>query len=71
MIREEKKEDLEALLELYLYLHEDSIPKQDEHLEKTWKHIIEDPNHHLIVNEIHGQIKDSQSLAQIQFSNTA
>ncbi len=30
MIREVKKEDLEALLELYLYLHEDSIPKQDE-----------------------------------------
>ena len=26
MIREAKKEDLEALLELYLYLHEDSIP---------------------------------------------
>ena len=34
MIREAKKEDLEALLELYLYLHEDSIPKHDEHLEK-------------------------------------
>ena len=35
MIREARKEDLEALLELYLYLHEDSIPKKDEHLEKS------------------------------------
>ena len=59
MIREAKKEDLEALLELYLYLHEDSIPKHDEHLEKIWNQIIEDPNHHLIVNEIDGQIISS------------
>jgi GNAT superfamily N-acetyltransferase len=50
---------LEALLELYLYLHEDSIPKHDEHLEKTWNQIIEDPNHYLIVNEIDGQIISS------------
>ena len=59
MIREARKEDLEALLELYLYLHEDSIPRQDEHLEKTWNQIIEDPNYHLIVNEIDGQIISS------------
>ena len=59
MIREVRKEDLEALLERYLYLHEDSIPKHDEHLEKTWNQIIEDPNHHLIVNEIDGQIISS------------
>ena len=59
MIREAKKEDLEGLLKLYLYLHEDSIPKHDEHLEKIWNQIIEDPNHHLIVNEIDGQIISS------------
>ena len=40
MIREAKKEDLEALLELYLYLHEDSIPKHDEHLEKIWNSLL-------------------------------
>ena len=39
MIREAKKGDLEALLELYLYLHEDSIPKHDEHLERIWNHV--------------------------------
>ena len=59
MIREAKKEDLDELLELYLYLHEDSIPEHSEHLEKTWNQIIEDPNHHLIVNEIDGRIVSS------------
>ena len=28
MIHEAKREDLAELLELYLYLHEDSIPEQ-------------------------------------------
>lgn len=59
MIREANKNDLKALLELYLYLHEDSIPNQDEHLENTWKQIMEDKNHHLIVNEIDGKIVSS------------
>ena len=59
MVRESKKEDLEGLLKPYLYLHEDSIPKHDEHLEKIWNQIIEDPNHHLIVSEIDGQIISS------------
>ncbi|MBQ1592380.1 MAG: GNAT family N-acetyltransferase [Treponema sp.] len=59
MIREANKNDLNALLELYLYLHEDSIPNQDEHLENTWKQIMEDKNHHLIVNEVDGKIVSS------------
>lgn len=59
MIREANKNDLKALLELYLYLHEDSIPNQDEHLENTWKQIMEDKNHHLIVNEVDGKIVSS------------
>ena len=56
MVREAKKEDLDKLLKLYLFLHEDSVPEYDTHLEKTWDQIIEDPNHHLIVNEIDGQM---------------
>ena len=36
MIREAKKEDLQSLLELYLYLHERQIPQDSEHLQKTW-----------------------------------
>ena len=59
MIREANKNDLNALLELYLYLHENSIPNQDEHLENTWKQIMEDKNHHLIVNEVDGKIVSS------------
>ena len=35
MVREAGKEDLDALLKLYLFLHEDSIPEQNEHLETT------------------------------------
>ncbi len=59
MVREVVKEDLDALLELYLFLHEDRIPVHDKHLEKTWDQILEDPNHHLIVNEMDGQIVSS------------
>ena len=59
MIREAKHEDLNAILELYLFLHEDSIPEKDEHLRKTWKQIIQDKDHHLIVNEIDGKIISS------------
>ena len=59
MIREANKDDLNALLELYLYLHEDSIPDQSEHLSKTWEQIINDPNHHIIVNEVDGKIVSS------------
>ena len=59
MVREARIEDLDELLGLYLFLHEESIPELNEHLEKTWNQIIEDPNHHLIVNEIDGKIVSS------------
>ena len=51
MIREAKKEDLQALLELYLYLHEKDVPQDSEHLQRTWEQILTDPAHHLIVCE--------------------
>ncbi|MBO4386506.1 MAG: GNAT family N-acetyltransferase [Treponema sp.] len=59
MIREANKDDLKELLELYLYLHEENLPNQDQHLEDTWKQIMEDKNHHIIVNEIGGKIVSS------------
>ena len=59
MVREAKHEDLNAILELYLFLHEDSIPEKDEHLRKTWLQIIQDKDHHLIVNEMDGKIISS------------
>ena len=59
MIREANKDDLNALLELYLCLHEDSIPDESEHLNNTWEQIVNDPNHHLIVNEVDGKLVSS------------
>ena len=59
MVREAVKEDLHELLNLYLFLHEKDIPKNSSRLENTWNTIIEDENHHIIVNEINGKIISS------------
>ena len=59
MIREANINDLEEILQLYLYLHEESVPDQNEHLTGTWEQIINDPDHHLIVKEIGGKIVSS------------
>ena len=59
MVREAVKEDLYELLNLYLFLHEKDIPENSSRLENTWKTIIEDKNHHIIVNEINGKILSS------------
>ena len=45
---------------IYIYfLHEKNIPENSEHLENTWKTIIEDINHHIVVKEINGKIVSS------------
>lgn len=59
IIREVKSGDLQELLELYLYLHEDSIPEDSEQLRVTWQQILEDNNHHLIVCEEERKIVSS------------
>ena len=59
MVREAVKEDLDELLNLYLFLHEKNIPENSDYLENTWKTIIEDINHHIIVNEVNGKIVSS------------
>ena len=59
MIREAIKDDLKEILELYLYLHEEDIPEQNDHLTDTWEKIINDPDHHLILNEVDGKIVSS------------
>ena len=56
MIREAIQSDLRQVLELYLFLHETSVPEESEHLRKTWDSIINDENHHLIVCEIDGRL---------------
>ena len=59
MVREARKDELDALLELYLNLHEEGIPEHDEHLAKTWEQIMDDPNHHIIVKELDGRLISS------------
>ena len=56
MVREARREDLESILQLYLYLHEDHVPEDSEQLRKTWESIMGDENHHLIVFEEEGRI---------------
>lgn len=56
MLREANKNDLDEILQLYLYLHETSVPEDSEQLWDTWNSIINDKNHHLVVCEIDGKI---------------
>ena len=59
MVREANENELSELLELYLHLHEKSIPEMTEHLNKTWKTIMQDQNHHIIVNIVDDKIVSS------------
>lgn len=59
MVREIAENELNELLELYLYLHEKSVPEMTEHLKNTWETIMQDVNHHIIVNEIDNKIVSS------------
>ncbi len=59
MVREIQYDEQKELLELYLSLHEDSVPEQSETLEKVWTEILNDKNHHLLVNIIDGKIVSS------------
>lgn len=59
IVREVFKNELNGLLELYLNLYEKSVPELTEHLKNTWNTIIQDKNHHIIVNEIDDKIISS------------
>ncbi len=59
MVREIKEHELNALLELYLHLHEESVPELTEYLQNTWDTILKDRNHHIIVKEADGKIVSS------------
>ena len=59
MIRKIRANELNSLLELYTHLHENNIPKYDEHLQKTWNSICSDKTHHIIVCEVDGRIVSS------------
>ena len=56
MIREATPNDLKEILQLYLFLHEKSVPEDSEQLRKTWNNILNDKNHHFIVCEVDGTL---------------
>ena len=56
MIREAVASDLDALLTLYLHLHETRVPEDGARLRAAWAQIMADANRHLIVCEQSGQI---------------
>ena len=59
MVREIDRNELSELLELYLHLHEKTMPDMTEFLSNTWDTIIQDKNHHIIVNEVNDRIVSS------------
>jgi GNAT superfamily N-acetyltransferase len=59
MVREVKENELNDILNLYLFLHEKSVPEMSEHLKSTWQEIILDKNHHIIVNVVDDKIVSS------------
>ena len=59
MVREIQKTELLDLLELYLNLHEDSVPEMSETLSAAWNEIMQDDRHHIIVKELDGKIVSS------------
>ena len=59
MVREIKDTELDDLLELYLHLHEESIPEMSDGLKSTWDAIQNDVNHHIIIKEVDGKILSS------------
>ena len=48
MIRELQAQDLEGLLKLYTYLHDNPVPAPSPTLSALWHEIMEDPRHHII-----------------------
>lgn len=59
MIREITPGDLSGLLELYTHLHETCVPEDSDHLRDTWAAICDNPNYHIIVCEVEGNIISS------------
>jgi len=52
IIRQAEKADLQELLELYTYLHDNPLPMLDSHIENVWSRIIKDINHHILLGYI-------------------
>ena len=58
-VREAAAGELNALLALYLHLHEDHVPEDTAPFERAWAQIMADDNHHIVVCELEGEIVSS------------
>jgi ribosomal protein S18 acetylase RimI-like enzyme len=65
-IREAEKSDLEGLLELYLYLHENEKLPVTPELLSLWDEMIQNPNYHLMVGEVDGKLVSSVTLVVVK-----
>ena len=59
MTRLAEDKDLENILELYIDLHEDSVPEDSDKRRNVWANILNDKNYNIIVNEVDGMIVSS------------
>ncbi len=66
VVREAGKSDLSNLLELYLQLQGNTMPRLNERLFDLWDSIMEDKNYHIIVAEEQDQILSSCVIVIVQ-----
>ena len=59
MIRELQTQDLDKLLRLYTFLHNNPIPERAPAIDTLWQEILEDPRHHIIGAWQDGQLVSS------------
>ncbi len=59
MIREIHSDELEELLGLYTYLHNNDMPLMNKTIRDIWKDIMEDSRHHIIVAKESNQLISS------------
>jgi GNAT superfamily N-acetyltransferase len=55
IIRPAVYDDLPGLLDLYTHLHGNPVPETDTRVEKIWRRIIDDDNHHILLGLIGGE----------------
>ena len=65
-IRMVNKNDLPALQELYLYLHDSEIMPITSETMQLWENILADPNYHIIIGEEWGKTVSSATLVIIK-----
>ena len=59
MIREIQDSDFNGLMELYMQLHDNSMPAKTSEIMELWQRILNDKDHHIIVAEEDGKIVSS------------